>query len=138
MDRGAKILSSYCKYPFPKGKLAKQNLSFALARAQQLAEEAGRAATDFSIVVDTSSSAPNVTVGYAPCITRSHASSNSYWPLQYGRPFTVSELARLQGFDPATFLVNISANQLAGLLGNAFTCTTLGRVLNECIIAAEG
>ena len=87
--------------------------------------------------VDTQGSLPNIGIEHAPCLTRTRGLSLAFWSLQHARALTASELMRIQGFDPSQLWLNISANQMGALLGNAFTGTVCAAVMDAALKAAE-
>ena len=87
--------------------------------------------------VDIQGSNSNVGIEYAPCLTRARGSALAFWSLQHARALTVSELMRLQGFDPGQLWLNVTPNQMGALLGNAFTGTVCAAVMDAALKAAE-
>ena len=59
-----------------------------------------------------------------------------YWCTLAGRFFTVNELLRLQGFDPARVVLAGSERDMGDLIGNASSKTVAERVLRRLLIAA--
>ena len=89
----------------------------------------------YPVVVDTSSSTPAVMTPYATTLTRARGNSLAWWSLQLGRKLTASELIRVQGVPPARVVMNVSPNQMGGLLGNAFTKPVIDRVIEQATAA---
>ena len=136
-DRSPK-LASYCQYPMPQTKTAKNNIEVALRRMKKQSEMENRPMESYTCIVDTCSSNPGVCTNVLRTITRSRGYSLAYWSLQHGRFLTVAELLRLQGFVPAEVSwAGLSKNQMGALLGNAFTMTLYARVHNAAVAAAH-
>ena len=94
--------------------------------------------TSYAVIVDTGSTTLNFGYNVCPCLTRSRCAGRGYWSMQHGRPLTISELARLQGFDIKTMNINVSEPQMGAMIGNGFSVNVWRRVFNAAVVAAEG
>ena len=90
-----------------------------------------------SAKVDCGSSKPHWVFGASPCLTKSRGQSRAFWSLQHARPFSIRELARLQGLELADMKVPVTDAQMGALLGNGFTATVIMRVMSVAITLAE-
>jgi len=70
----------------------------------------------------------------SPCMTCSRATG--HWVTSRMRRMNKAEMMRLQGMDPATFKVAVSANQLGKQIGNAMSCNVLERLFVRVLPAA--
>ena len=136
-DNKATPLKSYANYPFPPSALGKRHVAKALLKVLEKSKNTGQPVTSFDVVVDIGSSSLNMAEGVTPTLTKSRASSGMFWSLNLGRALSLSEMIRLQGFNPSKLLLNISNSQVGARLGNAFTCTVFQKVL-ACAIEAAG
>ena len=110
----------------------------ALTRVNQVARRDPRSPADIPVVVDLQSGALNIGFDVSPCLTRKRGQSRAFFSLQHARPLSMNELCRLQGLDIREMRITLTKSQMGSLLGNAFTCTVLARVLASAIQAAEG
>ena len=137
-DTGSEKLFSYKDYDecIPKQKTAARNIVAALQHVKALALSEGCEPTKYAVIVDIGGSKPSWGVGHCPCITATRASSKAFWSLQHGRRLTISEMLRLQGFDP-TKVVRVGKDSAMGSrIGNSFTLTVLSRVMDAALSAA--
>ena len=66
----------------------------------------------------------------SPSLSGKSGHFRAFWSLQHGRPLNVRELCKLQGLDINDMIVDgIGCAALAALLGNAWACTMIARVL---------
>ena len=135
-------LSSYANYSrallSPKAMTMRRNLSKALAKVAIYARTRGLDPTKVPAVADLGGSKVQVSVGTAPCLTRTRGQSFRLWSLQHARPVSLRELCRLQGLNLDEMVVKVGAKSMAAMLGNGFTCTVLARIVGGAIQAAEG
>ena len=73
--------------------------------------------------------------GWTPTLTRARGQSLAWWSLQHGRKLTITELMRVQGVPPDSVVMNVSPQQMGGLLGNAFTKPVMDRTIDQAIAA---
>ena len=130
-------LRTYADYPMPNGAVLRKNLTAAIKRVTELAEADGKNPVGIPAIVDTQATSLALGLNATTTLTNSRGKALAFWSLQHGRPLSVSELMRLQGFDPDELVVNVSPNQMGGLLGNAYTKTVYGRVLGAAVEAAR-
>ena len=110
----------------------------ALIRVNQVARRDPRSPADIPVVVDLQSGALNIGFDVSPCLTRARGQSRAFFSLQHARRLSMNELCRLQGLDSREMRISLTNAQMGSLLGNAFTCTVLARVLASAIQAEEG
>ena len=99
---------NYRNYPFPDGRTAKHNLVKAIQKVEKLAAEQGRHPEDYVAVVDTQGSKLSMGMETTTTLTRARGYSNAFWSLQHGRPLSVHEMLRLQGFDASVVKVPLA------------------------------
>lgn len=96
----------------------------------------GNATTDS--IADLGASRLKVMHDVCPCLLATRTGDQAYWSLRRLRPLKLTELIKLQGFQPAWFDnadAVISDRQLGNALGNAITATILERVLRQLFIS---
>ena len=81
---------------------------------------------------------PSITYGHCPCLLKGHAASNSYWLLHLNRRFTLAEYFQLQGFPAARAQrpETVSVRQMRGMIGNAYTVTTVSAIFDRMLFSA--
>ena len=99
------------------------------------AREEGEDPTPYPVVVDTNASSPDAMTRWTPTLTHAGGRSLSWWSLQHGRRLTISELMRVQGVPPSSVVMNVSPQQMGGLLGNAFTKPVIDGVIDQATAA---
>ena len=79
-----------------------------------------------------------VTLGHAPCLTRSRCSGNGYWIFSRQRRPTLAEYFRWQGIPPDRLIIpeNVSENQVRAMIGNSFTVPVVAAILDRLLWAA--
>ena len=137
-DVGATTLSTYKRYPKPKTKMGRKHITQVLNKVSKWSAAGHGPATSFPIIVDIGSSQFSYGHNICPCLTRSRTSQHGYWSLQHGRPLSLSEVGRLQGFDVSRMRINVSENQMGALIGNSFSVPVWGAVYKCAKAAAEG
>ncbi len=79
-------------------------------------------------------------VGVCPCLTATRSAGFGYWVSTRGRPLSLTEMARAQGFPDSSVggldKVGISRQQMAFMLGNSMAIDVLARILLEALRAA--
>ena len=130
-------MSSYEDYPLPETKVAKRNLLTTLLKVHKLAGIENREPESYPVIYDADSTECGFKVDLAPCLTKARGESRSFRSLQHDKRLSASECLRLQGHDPDRYLINISPNQLCGLVGNGFTLTVCHAVTKAALAAAE-
>ena len=101
-----------------------------LQQLKTLAGEEKKDPTTIPAICDTQATSFKMTVNSVGTITKARGYSRALFSMQHGTPLTVSELLRLQGFQPGQMRFNdMSSNQMGGLVGNAMTRTIL-----QCLI----
>ena len=65
-----------------------------------------------------------------PCLTKTRCTEGGHWLTRQRRMMTLSELEALQGLPPGSFRLptGVTECQFAGMIGNAFTVSVIGRV----------
>ncbi len=89
-------------------------------------------------VIDCDSSKGGYNVGYSPCITASRGAAGGHWISSRGRRFTVNEMVKLMGVDPARVhdaTENESARVMGQILGNAVPATLIRKVYEKLLPA---
>jgi site-specific DNA-cytosine methylase len=79
----------------------------------------------------------NLAYGYAPCLTKSRCSGNSYYCFARGRKLNLTELFRLQGM-PARRIVappGVSDCQLRAMIGNSFSVPVFAAIAARALYA---
>jgi DNA (cytosine-5)-methyltransferase 1 len=98
----------------------------------------GRDPDTTDIIVDCDFSPPlkgSFMENYSPCITRSRF--KGHWITSKGRRFTLTEMLRLQGINPATFKKAVSDKALGQQIGNAMSVNVIERILIRVLRAAN-
>ena len=113
----------------------KRNRLHAVKTVCEKAKDLGQDPTSYPVVVDTNASKPIAMTRWTPTLTRARGRSLSWWSLQHGRKLTISELMRVQGVSPGSVVMNVSPQQMGGLLGNAFTKPVIDRTIHQAIAA---
>jgi len=107
----------------------KKNLHIILSKYQ--------AATS-DIVADLGARTVKVMHDVCPCLTASRAGDSAVWTIKRCRPLSITELMRIQGFDPVWlrgYEDAMSHRQMGTALGNAMTATVLQRILRQVFLA---
>ena len=139
LDRDRVKLSSYdvLLNNMPKGKTAQNNVRRAIEQVRSVAQSEGKHEMHYLPIVDLHSSALNMSLEYLPCLTEARGRARAFWSLAHGGPLSTRELLRFQAF-PTDLAINVSAQQIGGMLGNAFTCSVVRRIVEQMVRAAEG
>lgn len=89
------------------------------------------------VIIDCGSSPYRLTsmLDCSPCITV--ARGQGHWVTNRGRRLMKEEIMRLQGMNPTTFKVAVSAGQLGRQLGNTMSVNVLERLLFKVLPAAK-
>ena len=79
-----------------------------------------------------------VTLGHAPCLTRSRCAGNGYWIFSRQRRPTLAEYFRWQGIPPHRLIIpdTVSENQVRGMIGNSFTVSVVAAILDRMLWSA--
>jgi len=110
-----------------------KNIRLALERVAKKAADTNVRPESLPVVVDTNSTGLSISFDETPCITKSRAAARAFWLLQYGRPLSIRELLRCQGFDPTRMRLVGTDCQMGARVGNAFTCTVLRAILMNAL-----
>ena len=137
-DSDAVPLNSYTYYPMPSTNTGRKRIKEMLKLVREWSSAEKASPESIPVVVDIGSSFLVYGRDISPCLTRSRCSNRGYWSLQHGRPLTVSELARLQGFDVKKMKISVSEGQMGAMLGNSFSAPVWRGVFNAAVAAAEG
>jgi hypothetical protein len=92
----------------------------------------------FPIAIDCDASQCRFYVDTAPCLTAARGKSSGCWITCKGRKMKLAELFALQGMDVAELKLpaNLSPAKLGFMVGNAFTQTTVERILGKLLVKA--
>ena len=71
-----------------------------------------------------------LSLGIVPCLTKTRCMEGGHWLTRQRRMMTLSELEALQGLPPGYLRLptGVTECQFAGMIGNAFTVSVIGRV----------
>lgn len=124
----------------PSGtELPPRNQSTARANVKRAVAELFESGTDpleVPYIVDCDSSPPRMKYikEASPCITCSRGAG--HWVTNRMRRLTKTEMMRLQGMNPETFIVAVSEFQLGRQIGNAMSVNVLERLLARALPAS--
>ena len=117
--------------PSGKGARAKVQKVAASLAAGGLAEGDSRLQDVLVGCLDISGHASQ---GRTPCLTSTRGQGGGWWLLAQRRMFSIAEMQRLQGMDPAKMdLSSMSRAQAGRMLGNAFTQSVFTRLLAKAL-----
>ena len=93
-------------------------------------------------VVDLGGSRVQVGFETIPCLTKTRGQSFAFWSHRHQRPLNVAEMCRMQGLSIRHLnLAGITDKDLGGMLGNAYPCTVIARLMSaglKALMAAHG
>ena len=137
-DTDRVALRTYRRYPFPTLVVPEKCVMNAMTKILNKAEEDGEKPHSYDVIVDIGTSSSSVGFGHSPTLTRSRCLCMDYWSMRHASKLTLSEMMRLQGFpDDVVIPRNVTRNQMAGMVGDAFTIPLAQRVLKAAVQAAE-
>ena len=115
------------------------------AATRIIGEEARKSAMPpefMEAVVDLGGSEVQVGFDLAPCLTRSRGRSFAFWSYRHRRPLNVAEMCRMQGLCIHDLNAQgITDKDLGAMLGNAYPCTMIARLVSaglKALMAANG
>ena len=73
---------------------------------------------------------PNMMLDVSMCLTAKRASEGGHWLCNRQRHMNLSEMLRLQGMAPGSFIQTCSDAQFGHLLGNSMSINVMERILN--------
>lgn len=130
-----------CVSQLPETVTARRNMQM----AEKQCKEMGVDPSAQHVVVDIAASKAfsSFQVGKCPCLTASRCRNAGFFLTKLKRPFSLTEIGRLQGF-PTCTVKHIStkcpapadSKRIAHALGNAMSMNVLYRVLHRVVLAA--
>ena len=139
-DKDAQTLNTYTNYPLPppstKGSTRKRDhIAEVLKKVQALAQKKCNP-VEIPVIVDTGSSNLNWAVGESPTITKSRGQARDFWSLQHGRPLTVVEMLRLQGFPVEDMDLSMLSHRQIGLAAGSSHMLPIAQALLKAAMKA--